>query len=225
MINIEKELLKNIDLKYKNFNSKLIPNINNNKILGVKVPIIREISKNIKEEDAKLFKKQLPHKYHEENMLHAFLISNNQNIDKTLEELDTFLPYIDNWQITDALKPKIFKKNKEKVYKKIIEWSKSNHTYTVRYAIVTLLTYYLDDNFKEEYNNLVINIKKEDYYILMAKAWYFSYALIKQYNKTIKIFENKILSKELHNKSIQKAIESYRIDNNKKNYLKSLKIY
>ncbi len=213
------------DLKFKEFNSKLLPNIDKNNIIGVKVPIIRKLSKEIiKNNDYKLFLKKLPHKYVEENMLHGILISMNNNIDEVLLELDRFLPYVDNWAVCDLIKPQIFKKNLKKVYENIKTWIKSNEIYKIRFAIVTLLNFYLDDEFNIDINNLVLSINNDDYYVQMAIAWYFSFALIKHWDETIIIFENKKLNKFVHNKSIQKSIESYRLDDNKKGYLKKLKI-
>ena len=212
------------DEKYALFSSKLIPNVNSNLILGIRIPILRNYSKKVTEEERKNFIKELPHKYQEENLLHAFLISNNKDLEQTINELDIFLPYVNNWVVSDTISPKVFKKDLNKVYEHIKVWIKSKDVYTVRFAIVTLLQFYLDESFKEKYNSLVSKVKSNEYYINMSIAWYFSFALIKQYDKTIKTFESKKLDKWLHNKSIQKAIESYRISDERKKYLKSLKI-
>lgn len=212
------------DEKYALFSSKLIPNVNSNLILGIRIPILRNYSKKVTEEERKNFIKELPHKYQEENLLHAFLISNNKDLEQTINELDIFLPYVNNWVVSDTISPKVFKKDLNKVYEHIKVWIKSKDVYTVRFAIVTLLQFYLDESFKDEYNALVSKVKSNEYYINMSIAWYFSFALIKQYDKTIKTFESKKLDKWLHNKSIQKAIESYRISDERKKYLKSLKI-
>lgn len=217
-------LYKEADSDYKKFNAKLIPNVNIENIIGVKIPIIRRIAKEIyNSEECVNFLNDLPHKYLEENILHSCLISLNNDYDLVINELDEFLPYIDNWSVCDTLKPKVLINNKEKTYIKIKEWIKSKDTYMVRFAITILLNYYLDEDFKDEYNDLVMSIKTDEYYINMAIAWYFSFALIKQYNRTIKIIESKKLSKFIQNKSIQKAIESKRINDEIKEYLRSLK--
>lgn len=219
------KLYNNRDIKYKEFTSSLIPNIDKKNIIGVRIPVIRKMAKDMyKSNDYQSFIDDLPHKYLEENILHSCILSLYDDIDDLIIELDKYLPFVDNWSVCDTIKPKIFKTNLEKVYNKIKEWVVSNETYKIRYGIVALLNYYLDEGFSEEYNNLVLSIKSEDYYVNMAIAWYFSFALIKQYKITIKIFENKYLDKWVHNKAIQKAIESYRIDSETKEYLKSLKI-
>ncbi len=223
MNNILNKLEELKDDIFKDFTSKLVPTIDKDSIIGVKVPQIRQIAKEIFN-DRIDFMNNLPHKYLEENILHSSLISLNKDLDETLNELEMFLPCIDNWIVSDTLSPKVFRKDLGKVYKHIKKWIKSKKTYTVRFAIVSMLQFYLDDSFKEEYNALISKIKSDEYYINMAIAWYYSFALIKQYDTTIKLFESKTLDKWIHNKSIQKAIESYRIDDDRKKYLKSLKI-
>jgi 3-methyladenine DNA glycosylase AlkD len=223
MDDILNEIVNNKDESYRIFSIKSIPNINSNKIIGVRIPILRNISKKYYSYRKK-FMNNLPHKYQEENLIHSFFISQNTNLDEVLTELDTFLPYIDNWAVSDTISPKVFKKDLNKVYKYIKKWIKSKYVYEKRFAICSLLQFYLDSDFDLKYNNLVLSVKSNEYYINMAIAWYFSFALIKQYDKTISIFENKLLDKWVHNKSIQKAIESYRISDEKKKYLKSLKI-
>ncbi len=214
------------DTKYKDFNSKLIPNIDSNKVIGVKVPAIRSLAKEIKDEPyIKEFLNELPHEYQEENILHGLLLALiYKDIYELLNKLDVFLKYADNWAVTDTICPKLFKKYPDIVYKQIKKWLKSKDEYVIRFGVVSLLQFYLDDNFKEEILELVKNIKSDYFYVKMAIAWFYSFALIKQYDTTIKYFENKELEPWIHNKSIGKAIESYRISNEKKEYLKSLKI-
>ncbi len=225
MNKIVNKLFEYQDIKFRDFNSKLIPNINKDLIIGVKIPIIRKLAKEfIKDSDYKLFLNKLPHKYLEENILHGILISLNNNLDETLLELDKFLLYVDNWEVCDVIKPQIFKKDLKKVYDYIKMWIKSEETYKIRFALVTLINFYLDSGYDSNINELIISIKNDDYYVKMAVAWYFSFALIKHWDETINIFENKKLDKFTHNKSIQKAIESYRLSNDKKEYLKSIKI-
>lgn len=223
---ITKMLFNNRDLKYKNFNSKLIPNIDNDKIIGVRVPVIRKIAYEIYNNDyIEDFLCELPHKYHEENILHGIILSiKYKNIDVFLLKLDIFLDYVDNWAVTDIISPKIFRKYPDKVYEYIKIWVKSNGVYKIRFGVVSLLQFYLDDNYNIEILEIIRSIRINDYYVNMAIAWFYSFALIKQYNDTIKYFENKILDKWIHNKSIQKAIDSYRINSDRKEYLKKLKI-
>ena len=223
---IVNKLFDNQDLFYKDFNAKLIPNIDKDKIIGVRVPIIRKIAKDIINCNyIDEFLNQLPHKYHEENILHGIILSLKYNdIDILLEKLDKFLVYVDNWAITDVISPKLFKKYPDKVYNKIKKWINSSDEYTIRFGVVSLLQFYLDDNFRLEELDLVKNINSDYFYVNMAIAWFYSFALIKQYDDTIKYFENKKLDKWIHNKSIQKAIESYRISDDKKDYLRTLKI-
>ena len=214
------------DLKYRDFTSKLIPNIDKDKIIGVRTPDIRNMAKEIKDYDyIDKFLLELPHKYQEENILHGVLLSiKYKDIDILLSKLDKFLIYVDNWAITDIISPKIFKKYPDKVYKKIEEWINSNYEYMIRFGIVSLLQFYLDDNFRLEELDLVKNIDSDYFYVKMAIAWFYSFSLIKQYDVTIKYFEDRKLDKWIHNKSIQKAVESYRISDDKKEYLRSLKI-
>ena len=223
---IDKMLFNNQDIKYRDFNSKLIPNIDSNKIIGVRMPILRKIGKDIYQEDyIDRFLDELPHKYHEENLLHGIILTlKYKDIDILLNKLDIFLLYVDNWAITDIISPKIFKKYQDKVYSKIKIWINSDNEYTIRFGIVSLLQFFLDEDFREEELELVKNIDSEYFYVKMAISWFYSFALIKQYDKTIKYFEDRVLDKWIHNKSIQKAIESYRISDDRKKYLRSLKI-
>ena len=223
---IEKILFDNRDIKYRDFNSKLIPNIDKDKIVGVRMPILRKIAKDIYENEyIDDFLCELPHKYHEENILHGIILTlKYKDIDMLLCKLDIFLVYLDNWAITDVISPKIFKKYPDKVYDKIKIWLESEDEYVVRFGVVTLLQFYLDDNFRLEELELVKNIDSDYFYVNMAIAWFYSFALIKQYDSTIKYFEDRLLDKWIHNKSIQKACDSYRISDDRKNYLRSLKI-
>ena len=214
------------DSKYREFTSKLIPNISIDNIIGVRTPDIRKLAKEIKDDDyIEDFLLELPHKYQEENLLHGMILSiKYKDIDLLLSKLDIFLRYADNWAVTDIISPKLFKKYPGIVYEKIKEWINSNNEYMIRFGIVSLLQFYLDDNFKEEELKLVSLVKYDSYYVNMAKAWFYSFALIKQWDKTIIYFEEKRLDKWVHNKSIQKAIESYRINEDRKEYLRSLKV-
>ncbi|MBQ5590656.1 MAG: DNA alkylation repair protein [Clostridia bacterium] len=214
------------DNAYKEFHKKLIPTIDEDRIIGVRTPALRKYAKQIfGSKIAEDFLNDLPHKYYEENNLHAFLIEQIKDFDELEKRLDEFLPFIDNWATCDGLRPKVFKKDLNRVFKLIENWLDSNDVYTIRFATVTLMTCFLDDEFKKEHLDMVMNAICDEYYINMAVAWYYSFALIKQYDDTIKLFENSLIkNKWVHNKSIQKALESARIDAKTKNYLKKLKI-
>lgn len=221
---IEQELFIMQDKKYADFHSKLMPTIDRNLIIGVRVPMLRKYAAEFsKTDESKLFISKLPHKYYEENNLHAFILQGIKDIDLLLSELERFLPYIDNWATCDMLRPKIFAKHKDRLIPKIHQWLTSEHTYTVRYAIGMLLVHFLDDDFSSEYPKLVADIKREEYYINMMRAWYFAEALAKKYDSILSYIENKVLDEWTHKKAIQKAIESFRITDAQKEYLRTLK--
>lgn len=220
-MNILNELLKLQDLEYKSFHSRLMPNINPDNIIGVRVPQLRALLKKIRWDEE--FINSLPHKYYEENNLHAFMLCEISDFDACIEKLNEFLPYIDNWATCDGLKPKCFKKNAQKLLPHIEGWLKSKHTYTVRFACLMLMTHFLGDNFKEEYLEKVSCIRSDEYYINMMLAWYFAESLVKQYDRAISYLEERKLSSWVHDKTIQKACESFRITDEKKAYLRSLK--
>lgn len=212
------------DEKYAEFHSKLIPNIPRKKIIGVRVPKMRKLAKEyFKSEEAKLFLSSLPHKYYDENLLHGMLISELKDYDECIKELDRFLPFVDNWAVCDTISPKAFKNNKEKPIKKIKIWISSKETYVCRFGILMLMKHFLDDDFKPEYLEIVANIKSDEYYINMMIAWFFATSLSKHWNETIIFLEKEKLDVWVHNKTIQKSRESYRITSDQKEYLKSLK--
>lgn len=225
---IKDYLLKNQDLQYKQFHSSLMPTINSEVVIGIKVPILRNYTKELLKkytiQSFVPFFKDLPHQYYEENNIHAFLIEKINNYDECLFQLEQFLPYIDNWATCDMLNPKVFSKNKDKLLIKIHDWIKSSHTYTIRFGIGMLMRYFLDKDFNSSYLELVYSIKSEEYYVNMMKAWFFATALAKQYDATLPVFQNKKLDIWTHNKAIQKAIESFRVPAEHKQYLKTLKI-
>lgn len=224
---IVEELFAMQDIQYRAFHAKLIPNVPLEKIIGVRTPQLRVYAKKIaKLPCAAEFLKELPnHYYYEEKNLHGELIRLlYHDIDAYLLQLEQFLPYVDNWATCDMLSPKIFKKNLSLVYEKVKQWLKSESVYTVRFGIVTLLGYFLDDAFEPAMLQLVADVKSEDYYVKMAVAWYFSVALVKQYNDVVVYLQNPVLEPWTHNKAIQKAVESRRIDADRKIYLKTLKI-
>ena len=224
-MNIKDKLFLYQDLKYRDFHSSLVPNIDKDRFIGVRTPILRNLAKEmIKDGSYKEFIKDLPHYYYEENTLHSCILSLYKDLEELINELDIFLPYVDNWATCDLIRPKAFEKDLDRILDKVKEWINTEDIYSIRFGIVTLLSFYLDDSFSNEINEIVLNIDNDDYYVRMAQAWYFSYALIKQYEYTIDIFKDKRLDKWIHNKSIQKAIESYRITPVDKNYLRSLKV-
>ena len=224
MKEIVSELLKLQDTKYRDFQVKLIPTIDKDSIIGVRTPELRKFAKKlVKENDYKTFIKELPHKYFEENQLHAFIISELNDYSECLSNINSFLPYINNWATCDQLSPKVFKKHHKELIAPIKLWLKSKDTYTVRFGIGMLMEHFLDDDFKEEYLKIVSKIRSNEYYINMMIAWFFATALAKQYKETIAYLESKKLDTWTHNKTIQKAIESYRITPEQKDYLRSLK--
>ena len=222
---IREDLFANQDVKYRDFQSKLTPTIEANTAIGVRTPVLRKLAKDYsKRQDVDDFLADLPHKYFDENQLHAFILSEIKDFDECIGKLESFLPFVDNWATCDQMSPKCFKKNHEKLLPYLNKWIKSDDIYTVRFAIVTLMSHFLDDDFDEGYLKLVSDIKSDEYYINMAIAWYFATALAKQYDKTIPYIENKTLDVWTHNKAIQKSIESYRVTAEHKEYLKLLKI-
>lgn len=218
------KLIQVQDQKYQKFQSKLVPNISPSTILGVRTPNLRVIAKEVFESEYKEeFLKELPHQYFEENLIHMFVITMIKDFDDCVKYIDKFLPFVDCWPVSDQGTPKVFKKNHAKLLLKIKEWIKSQHVYTARFGIRMLMNEFLDDDFKEEYLEIVANIKSDDYYLKMMIAWYFATALCKKYNASVKYLEQHRLDIWTHNKSIQKAIESFRVSDEHKVYLKSLK--
>ncbi|MBR2477032.1 MAG: DNA alkylation repair protein [Clostridia bacterium] len=218
---IRKTLISMGEEKYREFSSKLMPTVSKDKVIGIRTPILRKYAKDLENYDE--FLTDLPHKYFEEDNLHAFLIERERDFEKCIEMLDTFLPFVDNWATCDSMKPKVLKKEPEKLLVHIKRWIKSKDVYTVRYAINLFMSFYLDENFDSDYLDLVADVKIEEYYINMMRAWYFATALAKQYNATVPYMENNVLDEWTHNKTIQKSIESFRITEEHKNYLKKLK--
>jgi len=223
-MNIESILLEMADAAYKEFQSKLIPNIDSDKIIGVRIPELKAFAKSIRDtKEADEFLSSLPHKYYDENNLHAFLIAQTKNFDECIEKIDSFLPFVDNWATCDSLRPKCFRNNTDKLLVHIYRWINSNHTYTVRFGIEMLMLFYLSDKFDEKYLKTVASITSNEYYINMMIAWYFATALSKQYKAALPYLENANLSKWIQNKTIQKAVESYKINTEQKIYLKTLR--
>lgn len=221
---VREHLFSMQDLEYRAFHSRLMPTIDTEKVIGVRVPELRKFAKQFaKEADAEEFLKILPHRYYEEDNLHAFLLEQIENFPDTLAQVDRFLPYIDNWATCDMLHPKIFEKHREALLVAVRKWMHAKEVYVVRFGIGMLMRYFLDDAFTEEYPEWVAEIRREEYYINMMIAWYFATALAKQYEKTVCYLEKNRLDLWIHNKAIQKAIESNRIPPERKAYLRALK--
>lgn len=225
MKSITKLLFELRDEEYAKFQAKLTPSVNPKLFIGVRVPEVRKLAKLLKDDvSAKKFLKELPHKYYDENMLHGLLISEIKDYDTAIYETNRFLPYVDNWAVCDIMSPKVFKKHKIELINIIKKWIKSKETYTIRFGIEMLMSHYLDEDFKIEYLDIVSKIRSKEYYVNMMIAWFFATALAKQWECAISYIENGSLDKWVHNKTIQKAIESYRITDKQKEYLKTLKI-
>ena len=225
MKSIIESLFELRDEEYAEFQAKLTPSVDPELFIGVRVPDVRNLAKLLKDDsDAEAFLQELPHKYYDENMLHGLLISEIRDFDKAIEETNRFLPYIDNWSVCDIMSPKVFRKHKAELIDSIGKWVCSDETYTIRFGIEMLMSHYLDDDFKEEYLDIPAGIRSDEYYVNMMIAWFFATALAKQWESTLSYIENNRLDKWTHNKAIQKAVESRRITDEQKVYLKTLKI-
>ena len=221
---IKEDLFKMQDKKYREFQAKLMPTVAPDTIIGVRTPELRKYAKQlIKSGETAEFLTELPHDYFDENQLHAFIISDTKDYEKCIEEVNTFLPYVDNWATCDQLSPKVFKKHKEKLLGEIKKWMKSKKTYTMRFGIGMLMQHFLDEDFKPEYPEVIAGIRSDEYYVNMMIAWYFATALAKKYEQVLPFIENGSLDAWIHNKAIQKSVESYRISPEQKQYLRSLK--
>jgi 3-methyladenine DNA glycosylase AlkD len=222
--NIQKQLFALKDKKYQIFQCRLMPNIAPERVIGIRTPVLRTLAKKIaKTPCAAEFISILPHEYYEENNLHGFIIETIKDFDEAVRAVDAFLPYVDNWATCDQIKPKAFKKNIPELYKKTKKWIKSDETYTIRFGIEMLMNFFLDENFMPESAGVVADIRSDEYYVNMMSAWYFATALAKQYKAVIPYIEQNELPVWVHNKTIQKAVESYRITDGQKQYLRTLK--
>lgn len=221
---IIKRLFDLQDTAYREFHSKLMPTVDKETVIGVRTPDLRKLAKELKStEPASEFMKNLPHKYYEENNLHAFLIEEIGDYNECIKELNRFLPFVDNWATCDMMRPKIFKKHLHELIFEIRKWIESDASYTVRFGIECLMLYYLDEYFSVEFHEAVSKIRSDEYYIRMMQAWYFATALAKKYDETVPYLELQKLEEDTHNKTIRKAIESYRITDAQKLYLRTLK--
>jgi 3-methyladenine DNA glycosylase AlkD len=230
----KKQIIKSIqdkvfalrDESYKEFNSKLIPTVDPKTVIGVRTPALRALAKEISadKENTDVFLENLPHKYFEENQLHAFIISGIKDYDECIEQLARFLPFVDNWATCDQMSPKVFRKHRPELLEHIRCWLQSDKTYTVRFGIGMLMEHFLDEDFDPSYPEMVAELRSDEYYINMMIAWYFATALAKQYESILPFIEEKRLSPWTHNKAIQKSVESYRITDEQKTYLRRLKV-
>lgn len=222
---IQDRLLALQDQTYGDFQSKLLPGISRDRVIGIRMPAMRKLAKEFaKEEEADRFLRQLPHTHYDENVLHALLLMEIKNYEECMKAVEAFLPYIDNWAVCDCLSPKVFQKHKKELLEKIRIWIASGHSYTCRFGMGMLMRWFLDEDFKPEYLRLPASIRSDEYYVNMMTAWFFATALAKQWDATIPYFEKPHLDRWTHNKAIQKARESYRITPQQKEYLKTLKI-
>ena len=224
MYDLEKRMFELCDKEYAAFQCKLIPTISAGTVLGIRVPVLRNLAKEFrKESECEAFLESLPHRYYDENMFHSILLCDVKDYERAIEYVDSFLPYIDNWAVCDTLSPKVFKKHRSKLIEKIMEWTKSDKVYTCRFGIKMLMAHFLDEDFKPEYLKIPEAVKSDEYYVKMMVAWYFATALAKQWDATIPYIEENKLDIWTHNKTIQKARESYRITADQKEYLKTLR--
>lgn len=225
MNELQQHLLGMRDAAYAVFIAKLTPGFPPSHFIGVRVPLLRTIARSFAKEEAasQRFLSHLPHSYYEEDMLHGMLISLVKDYDRCLDLTDRFLPYVDNWAVCDTLSPKVFAKHKAQLLENILRWSSSSHTYTCRFGLRMLMTHFLDDSFSADFLEIPAAIRSEEYYVKMMVAWFFATALAKQWEATLPYLENRQLDPWTHRKTIQKAIESYRIPPERKDYLRTLR--
>lgn len=225
MNELQQNLFGMRDAAYAAFIAKLTPGFPPSHFIGVRVPLLRTIARSFAKEEAasQSFLSHLPHSYYEEDMLHGMLISLVKDYDRCLDLIDRFLPYVDNWAVCDTLSPKVFAKHKAQLLENILRWSSSSHTYTCRFGLRMLMTHFLDDSFSADFLEIPAAIRSEEYYVKMMVAWFFATALAKQWEATLPYLENRQLDPWTHRKTIQKAIESYRIPPERKDYLRTLR--
>lgn len=213
------------DEEYRAFQGKLIPTVRPENFIGVRTPELRKLAKQMsKREGIGVFLADLPHRYFDENQLHAFILSEMKDFGECISAVERFLPCVDNWATCDQMSPKVFKKHRPELLERVRIWLESGHAYTVRFAIGMLMTHFLDEDFNADYLALVAGIRSEEYYVRMMAAWYFATALAKQYDAALPYIEERRLEPWTHNKAIQKALESYRVSEEHKCRLRSLKI-
>lgn len=225
MKEVQQQLFALQDIEYKSFIANLTPTVSADSVIGIRTPALRSLAKHmLGTETGMKFMDELPHEYFEENQLHAFMISEIRNYDQALERVQAFLPYVDNWATCDQMIVKVFRKDPERLLPYIEAWLCSDHPYTVRYGIECLMKLFLDKKFDPAYPERVSRIRSDNYYVNMMEAWYFAEALAKQYDAVIGYIRQRILPEWVHNKAIQKACESYRISDERKQELKQYRI-
>lgn len=225
MSEIRERLFALSDEAFGDFTARLIPDLDRSLVIGVRTPELKALAKEYKgSETAELFLAELPHEYLEENSLHAYLLNTIRDFDEALTRVGLFLPYIDNWATCDSLSPAAFRKTPERLLPSICGWVDSERVYTARFGIKCLMSYFLDDRYSTEYADMVATVQSDEYYIRMMAAWYFATALAKQYDSAVKYIEDRRLPEWTHNKAIQKAVESFRVTDEHKAYLRTLRI-
>ena len=224
MTEIQERLFVLADEKYRDFTAKLVPTVDRARIIGVRSPALGKLAKELRgSEEAAAFLRALPHEYHEENALHGALITGMKDYDECIRALDAFLPFVNCWSVCDSMNPKCFQKHLPELKKKLRRWLDSGELYTVRFAMGMLMNWYLDEAFFPEALDWVADIRSEEYYLRMMQAWYFATALTKRYDAALSYIEQGRLEKWTHNKAIQKAKESFRVSEEHKAYLNTLK--
>lgn len=210
--------------EFAEFVRKLTPNMAPDCVLGVRTPKLRALAKRLAKDDGcEAFVQSLPHQFFEENQLHAFILSGIKDFDRCISALERFLPFVDNWATCDQMSPKVFKKHRSELMVNIKKWIVSDHPYTVRFGLGMLMEHFLDEDFVPEQLGLAASVRSDEYYVNMMTAWYFATALTKQYEAALPVLEGKLLDVWTHNKTIQKACESFRVPQDRKDYLKTLK--
>ena len=213
------------DEKYREMQIKIIPNVDPESIIGVRTPALRSLAKELaKRDDVDVFLDDLPHGFFEENQLHAFILSGMKDYEACIQRLHSFLPYVDNWATCDQMSPKVFKKHRPELLEQIKDWIASDEPYTIRFGVGMLMEHFLDEDFDPKYPEMVAVLRSDEYYVNMMIAWYFATALAKQYEIVLPFIEGKKLDDWTHNKAIQKSIESYRVPDEHKQYLRSLRV-
>lgn len=221
---IQQQLFALQDLEYRAFQCKLMPTVDPKTVIGVRTPELRKLAKALANTpEAAVFLQTLPHTYYEENNLHAFLLEKIQDYHQAIDALNRFLPYVDNWATCDSMCPKVLGKHLPQLLEQISRWLASGHPYTVRFGIGMLLRFYLEDAFEPGFLDMVAGIRSEEYYVNMMIAWYFATALAKQYDAALPYLQERRLPPWVHNKTIQKAVESYRVSDSQKACLRALK--
>ena len=224
-MSIRETLFSLRDEKFAAFQARLIPNVAPERIIGVRTPTLRKLAKTLRGSgQAEEFLKALPHEFFEENNLHAFLLCEMKDFEACVQTVEDFLPYVDNWATCDQMSPGVFRKNKQALLPYIRCWIASERCYTRRFGTGMLMSHFLDEDFREEYLRLVSDERSEEYYVNMMIAWYFATALAKQYEAALPYLENRRLDPWVHNKTIQKAVESFRVSDEHKACLRALKI-